>query len=129
MVMSGKPKNPLSEQSESAEMPAYEPNGPDPDEKKRPVMKFQYPVDKGTNVLIAVWDKVLKLQDGREFTVYSCTIQCTYFDTKTGEWVQTPFLRGAALPIVAHGLQRAFDWIIQARNEARDYHRSNDVPF
>ena len=65
------------------------------------------------------WDRQIKLQDGREITVYSCSIQASYFDQQSGQWVNTPFFRGSALPILAHALLKAYDWILEARNEAK----------
>jgi hypothetical protein len=81
-------------------------------------------VDKSTNISVAIWDKQLVLQDGREITVYSCTLQCSYYDPTGGEhgrgaWVNTAYLRGSALPIASHALLKAYDWILEARNEAR----------
>lgn len=122
----GTPEAPLG--TATAEMPttvspseaASDTNGTGGEEKKHPVMKFgPYAVDKGNNVQVAVWDRQIKLQDGREITVYSCTIQASYFDSASGQWVNTPFFRGSALPIVSHALLKAYDWILEARNEAK----------
>lgn len=114
-----------------AAAPPSDTNG-EAEEKKRPCRKFgPYAVDKGNNVQVAVWDRQITLQDGREITVYSATVQASYLDQQSGQWVNTAFFRGAALPIVCHALMKAFDWILEARNEARSQPKEGvgPIPF
>lgn len=53
-----------------------------------------YTVDCTNSISVAVWDRQLKLPDGKEVTVYSATIQASYLEQNTGQWRNTPFFRG-----------------------------------
>ena len=89
------------------------------DGKKKPVWKVQMPVD-GGNIQIALWEREITVNNNN-ITVYSATIQYSYFDAKEKTWKTNDFIRAGALPALAHGLLKAFDYAIEARSGATPF--------
>ncbi len=106
----------------AAEAAAAEPangNG----EKRHPVYKVgPIATDRDNSVEAAVWDRVIQTRDGREFTVYSVTVQASWRDSD-GSWKRTSNFRGSHLYALIYCLQRCSDWILAQRDPA------NTCPF
>jgi hypothetical protein len=105
--------------SAAAQPPAEHPqsgNG----QKRHPVYKVgPIPTDKDNSVEAAVWDRVIQTRDGREFTVYSVTVQASWRDSD-GTWKRTGSFRGSQVYALVYCLQRCSDWILSMRDAANN---------
>lgn len=91
----------------------------DSQERKRPIQNFgPYRADRNTYIKVAVWDNQIEV-DGREVTVYACTVQRSYKDEDG--WHENRSFRSQELPVLVHALAKAHDWMLEQRN--------GDVPF
>jgi hypothetical protein len=92
-------------------------------EKRHPVFKVgPIATDRDNSVEAAVWDRVIQTRDGREFTVYSVTVQASWRDSD-GSWKKSQSFRGSQLYALVYCLQRCSDWILSQRDPA------NNCPF
>jgi hypothetical protein len=99
----------------------HQPNGAG--EKRHPVFKVgPIATDKENSVEAAVWDRVIQTRDGREFTVYSVTVQASWRDSD-GSWKKSQNFRGSQIYALVYCLQRCSDWILAQRDPA------NSCPF
>ncbi len=90
-----------------------------PQEAQKPVMTFgPYPVDGKTTVKVAVWGNQITVES-KEITVFSCTIQRSYRDE--AGWHENKSFRGNDIPVLIQALGKAYDWILEQRN--------NRIPF
>jgi hypothetical protein len=81
---------------------------------KRPVITFgPYPLDKAANVKVAVWDNQVNV-NGKDVTFYSCTVQRSYKDDQG--WHESKGFRHNDIPVLIHALTKAYDWILEERN-------------
>lgn len=109
----------------AAEVPPAETNGatnhtePAPSsngDRRHPVYKVgPVATDKDNSVEAAVWDRVVQTRDGREFTVYSVTVQASWRDGD-GAWKRTNNFRGSQVYALVYCLQRCSDWILAQRD-------------
>ena len=85
-------------------------------DKRHPVYKVgPIATDRDNSVEAAVWDRVIQTRDGREFTVYSVTVQANWRDSD-GSWKKTNNFRGSHLYALVYCLQRCSDWILAQRD-------------
>jgi len=90
---------------------------------RKPFASWRYPVDKTTNVQVALWPNTIRLPSGEEIEVLSMTISRSYKD-KNGEWVnsRTQFsFRIHELPVLQHAIAKAYACALDARQQ--------DTPF
>ena len=82
---------------------------------RRPVAEFgPYAISEDLHCSVAVWAKEFKGYGVPDSTVYMTTILCRYHDKQAGEWKETRYWYGEALPILVHALNRAHAWILEA---------------
>ena len=85
-------------------------------DKRHPVFKVgPLATDRDNSVEAAVWDRVVQTRDGREFTVYSVTVQASWRDSD-GSWKKTNNYRGSQVYALVYCLQRCSDWILAQRD-------------
>ncbi len=98
------------------------PNGakaPPKDEPKRPVMNFgPYPSDRNTSVEIAVWSNDIEVDSGT-ITTYNVTVKRSYRDAE-GKWFANQNYRPHDIPVLIHGLNQAYSWILERKNPASE---------
>jgi hypothetical protein len=70
--------------------------------------------DKDNSVEAAVWGRVITTRDGREFTVYSVTVQANWRDSD-GSWKKSGSFRGSQCYALVYCIQRCSDWILAQR--------------
>lgn len=87
-------------------------------DKRHPVYKVgPIATDRDNSVEAAVWDRVIQTRDGREFTVYSVTVQANWRDAD-GSWKKSNNFRGSQVYALVYCLQRCSDWILAQRDPA-----------
>jgi hypothetical protein len=96
---------------------------PDAAPVNRPVFKIgPIPTDKDNSVEAAVWGRLVQTRDGREFTVYSVTVQANWRDSD-GTWKKSTSYRGSQIYALVYCLQRASEWILDQRDPQQN------IPF
>lgn len=82
--------------------------------KKRPAISFgPYPTERNSSVEIAVWRNETEI-DGREVITFNATIKRSY--RKENEWIENDNFRPHDLPVLIHGLNQAYAWIMEQKN-------------
>jgi hypothetical protein len=88
-------------------------------EKKRPIMNFgPYPTDRNTSIEVSVWQNQIDANEGT-VTTYNVTVQRSYRDGK-GTWQKNATFRPHDIPVIIHGLQKAYDYILEIKNAATE---------
>lgn len=87
-------------------------DSPDP-ERRPPAISWKYATGRKANVEIAVWVNEQQGESGT-FKAYSVTVRRSYAD-EAGTWQTTPSYRPQDLLSLAHGLQKAYDWIAEEK--------------
>src|SRR5437899_1071900 len=103
---------PPEEGAVATETPETESNGNG--EKRSPVKVFSYPAARDTFVQASIWERLVKMQDGTEFTSHDVTVRKRYKDGQ-GDWQSAHGFRGSELYAVLHALSQASAWILEAR--------------
>lgn len=89
---------------------AREPNDDD-GSRNRPIFSVgPIMTDPNNSVSAAVWEREVKLEDGREFTTHSVSCEATYRD-KEGNWQKSGNYRSNQIPTLIYCLQRCFEWV------------------
>src|SRR5689334_13127929 len=88
--------------SAPAEDQATEGNG-----NQKPVQVFSYPVAKSTWIQAAVWERVVKLNDGNSFTTHEVSVSKRWKNEQTGEWKTLHSFRGSELYALDHAVREA----------------------
>lgn len=86
---------------------------------RRPLASWRFPVDRGTNLQVALWPNTITLASGEEIEVLSMTISRSYKD-KNGEWVnaRTQFsFRVHELPVLQHAIEKAYGFAMDQRQQ------------
>lgn len=83
---------------------------------KRPEISFKYPSERGTKIEVAVWANEQQGTNGT-FTTYSVTLKRSYLD-KEEKWQTNASFRGHDLPVVMHALHKAYEWIMEKREQS-----------
>ncbi len=78
------------------------------EETKRPVHGMELPVQ-GGRLDIGIWKNAVGEEEER--TVYAVSISRSYHDGK--DWQSTKSMRTNDLPVLTHGLTKAYDWILE----------------
>ncbi len=112
---------PASDVNANGEQTNGDGQGPTPSNGngRRPAASWRYPVDRGTNVQVALWPNTIQLASGEEIEVLSLTISRSYKD-KNGEWVnaRTQFsFRVHELPVLQHAIAKAYGYAMDARQQ------------
>jgi hypothetical protein len=84
--------------------------------RPRPVASWRFPVDKSTNVQVALWPNLITLQGGEQIEVLSMTIARSY--KKDGEWINSRSsfsFRIHELPVLQHAIDKAYQYALDAR--------------
>ena len=84
---------------------------------------FSYLVGKDTWVLASIWDRVVQLQDGTNFTAFDISIRKRYRDRTSGEMKTLNSFHSSEVYAVVHALTQASSWVLEARAAA------NSCPF
>ena len=85
-------------------------------QKNRPVFSVgPIMTDQNNSVSAAIWEREVKLDDGREFTAHSITCEATYRD-KEENWQKSSGFRSNQVPTLMYCLQRCFDWVQSQRD-------------
>lgn len=85
-------------------------------QKNRPVFSVgPIMTDPNNSVSAAVWERDVKLDDGREFTAHSISCEATYRD-KEEQWQKSGSFRSNQIPTLIYCLQRCFDWALSQRD-------------
>lgn len=92
---------------------------PPKEESKRPVMSFgPYPTDRNTSVEVACWQNAIEVEGG-SITTFNVTIKRSYRDLE-GNWHANQNLRPHDIPVLIHGLNQAYSWILERKNPSSE---------
>lgn len=93
---------------------------PPKEEPKRPVVNFgPYPTDRNTSVEIAVWENEIEVEGGSTITTYNVTVKRSYRDSE-GVWKENKNYRPHDIPVLIHGLNQAYGFIMEKKNPSAD---------
>jgi len=79
---------------------------------KQPWKTLSFPAGNGTQLQISVWKNEVK---GEEYVTYCVTVQRRY--RQGDEWKGTNSLRPQDLLVAAHGLQQAYQLLIDEKSK------------
>jgi hypothetical protein len=98
--------------------PPSDTNGYGNGQERKPVQVFSYLVSRDTYIQASIWDRVVTLSDGTEFTAHDVTVRKRYRDARDGDWKTLYSFRGSEIYAVLHALSQASAWILEARASA-----------
>lgn len=82
---------------------------------RRPTTSWRYHTDSKTNIEIAIWENQQEGDNG-PYTTYNVTFRRS-FRTEAGGWETNNSFRPQDLLPLARGLEKAFDWIQDAKQQ------------
>jgi hypothetical protein len=94
------------------EPPVTETNGEPP--KNKPVATFASNSDRTTRIEVAVWARIVKVNETEEYTQYSITINRSWRSDE-GVWSKSGFFRIHDIPVQMYLIQQAYNWCLCQR--------------
>lgn len=85
-----------------------------PKDRQKPRASFKFPAGKGAHIEVAVFQFSGKQDDGGDYTTDSIVVHRSYHDGQA--WKRTQGFRASDLPVVALGMQRVWQFLMDERN-------------